>query len=163
MKRVLSVIAMAAILSPVYIVHAQENVKADNIVDIAASKVSYNIKATEGEDLVITADYAETRPSPEIENMDISPVISVKDGIKVFKVLSKEGPVIEIQYSYALGERTGINILAEPPNPSSDTEYSQVLSVESTGGYIINFTFIWQGKDLKEVRIEPRANPFTAS
>ena len=56
-----------------------------------------------------------------------------------------------------------MKISAEPPNPGSDGEYSQILPVESKGGYIINFTFIWQGRDLKEVRIEPLINPFSGN
>ena len=162
MKNILSVIALSVILISAGTSSAAENIKADNVVDPAESMVSYKIRAAGGEDLVITADYAQTRPNPEIENMDISPLDAVNEGARTFKIVTKEGIPIEIQYVYARGERVGMKISAEPSNPSSDAEYPQILSVESSGGYIINFTFVWQGKDLKEVRIEPQINPFTA-
>ncbi len=161
MKSILSVIALSVILISAGTSSAAENIKADNVVDPAESMVSYKIRAAGGEDLVITADYAQTRPNPEIENMDISPLDAVNEGARTFKIVTKEGIPIEIQYVYARGERVGMKISAEPSNPSSDAEYPQILSVESSSGYIINFTFVWQGKDLKEVRIEPQINPFT--
>ncbi len=164
MWNILSVIALSVILISAGMSRAEENIKADSIVDRTESRVGYVIKTARGDDyLVITADYAQTRPNPEIENMDISPLDTVNEGTRTFKIATKEGVPIEIQYIYTRGERIGMKIFAEPPNPSSDEEYSQVLSVESGGGYIINFTFIWQGKDLKEVRIEPLINPFAAS
>lgn len=162
MKKIFSVIAVALGLVLAGMSYAEENVSADKIIDIAESKVSYDIKTVGGEDLVITADYASGGANPEIENMDISPRSFISEGTKVFEIATKEGAPIEIQYSYSGGERVGIKVSAEPSNPSLDEEYSQVLSVESKGGHIINFTFIWQGKDLREVRVEPLVNPFAA-
>lgn len=164
MRKILSITAVALGLASAGILHAGGSVKADNVIDIAESRVSYDIKTASGEDIVITADYVPGArgTTPEIENMDISPRSPINGGTRAFKVITKEGVPIEIQYSYAGGERTGIKISTKPPNPSSDEEYPQVLSVESKGGYIINFTFIWQGKDLKEVRVEPLVNPFAA-
>lgn len=160
MNRSLSAVAAAVLLFSALSINAQAKIKADTVVDTAESKVSYDIKTSEGEDLVLTADYVSGKPDPELENMDIAPKDPIDEGTKVFKIMSKEGAPIEIQYSYRGGERAGMKIFTEPTNPSSDTEYYQVLSVESKGGYIIHFTFIWQGKDLKEVRIEPLVNPF---
>lgn len=163
MKKTLGIMAAAAVLFSVCITHAEEKVNADRVVDIAASRVSYDIKTAEGEDLVLTADYAPARPNPELENMDIAPRSALSGGTRAFKIFTKEGFPIEIQYVYENGERAGMKISAEPSDPSSDAEYSQVLSVESKGGHIIKFTFIWQGKDLKEARIEPLINPFSAA
>lgn len=160
MKSILSVIVVSVILISAGMSRAEEGIKADNVIDLAGSRVSYDIKTTEGEDLIVTADYAKTRPNPEIENMDIAPLNAINEGTKKFKIATKEGAPIELQYVYARGERVGMKISAEPANPSSDAEYPQVLSVESKAGHIINFTFIWQGKELKEVRIEPQENPF---
>lgn len=162
MKRIFSITAVALGLVSTGMSYTEENIKADNVIDITESKVSYDIKTARGEDLVITADYASGPAGPEIENMDISPGSPINDGTRLFTVITKESVPIEIQYSYSGGERAGIKISTKPPNPSSDSEYSQILSVESRGGYIINFTFIWQGKDLKEVRMEPLVNPFAA-
>ncbi|MCX5678745.1 MAG: hypothetical protein NTY76_06525 [Candidatus Omnitrophica bacterium] len=162
MKKIFSIIA--AVLGLVFagMSYAQGNIKADNVIDITESKVSYDIKTAEGEDLVVTADYASGSASPEIENMDIFPRNSINEGIKAFTVTTKEGVPIEIQYAYSGGERVGVKISTKPSHPSSDSEYAQVLSVESKGGYIIKFMFVWQGKDLKEVRVEPLVNPFAA-
>ena len=163
MKSILSVIAVSVILVSAGMSYAAENIKADDVVDLTESTVSYKIETAGGEDLVITADYAQTRPNPEIENMDISPLDNVYEGARTFKIITKEGIPIDIQFVYARGERVGMAISAEPSNPASDLEYSQILSAESSGGYIIIFTFVWQGKDLKEVRVEPQLNPFAAS
>ncbi|MFH1189750.1 MAG: hypothetical protein V1682_03590 [Candidatus Omnitrophota bacterium] len=160
MKNTFSVITISMILASAGISAAGEGVKADRVVDLSKSRVSYVIEAAGGEYLVITADYAETRPDPEIENIDIEPLDTVDKGTRKFRMIAKEGVPIEIEYVYSRGELTGMKISAEPPNPSSDAEYPQVLSVDSKGGNVINFTFIWQGKDLKEVRIEPLVNPF---
>jgi len=161
-KKTLGIMVAGAVLFSVCILHAEEKVSADRVVDIAASRVSYDIKTAEDEDIILTVDYTSERPNPELENMDIVPQGAVKDGTRVFRIQTKEGSPIEIQYVYENGERVGMKISAEPSDPSSDAEYSQVLSVESKGGYIIKFTFIWQGKELKEVRIEPLINPFSA-
>lgn len=160
MNKMLSVIAVVSSLAFTGMLQAEGNIKADNVIDAANSKVSYDIRTARGEDLIITADYSSDPAKAEIENMDISPLSPINEGTKVFTVVTKEGVPIDIQYSYSGGERTGIKISAKPSNPSSDAEYPQILSVESKGGYTINFTFIWQGKDLKEVRIEPLINPF---
>jgi hypothetical protein len=160
MKKTFGIIVVSMMLISAGMSCAEEGVKADNLIDLAGSRVSYEIKTDRGEGLIITADYAKTRPNPEIENMDIAPLNAINEGTKEFKLATKEGIPIELQYVYARGERVGMKIYAEPSNPSSDAEYPQVLSVESNAGYIINFTFIWQGQELKEVRIEPQKNPF---
>lgn len=162
MKKMMMCIAVASVvIFSGYELYAQENVKADRVVDMAESVVSYDIKTIEGEDLSLTADYASSRPNPEIENMDIVPRGLAGEGVKSLTIQTKEGAPITIEYSFAFGERTDMKISTKPSNPASDGEYSQILSVESKAGYVINFTFIWQGGDLKEVRIEPMINPFT--
>ena len=163
MKKILSIVAAVTVLASAAILHAEEKAGADKITGINESRVSYDIKTVDGEDLVITADYASSRPNPEIENIDISPKDPINEGTRVFKVMTKEGTPIELHYIYEKGERVGMKISAESPNPSSDAEFPQILSVKSEGGRIINFTFIWQGEDLKEVRIEPLVNPFAAN
>ncbi len=161
MKRLASVIAICLILSQARVLYAEESVKADKLVDAALSVVSYDIKTTEGEDIVVTAGYSSTRPNPEIENLDIAPRDSINDGTKICRIPTKEGANIEVNYTYSGGSRVGIKMSAEPSNVSSDEEYTQDLTVQSNGGYMISFAFIWQGKDLKEVRIEPLVNPFS--
>jgi hypothetical protein len=162
MKKIFGITAIALGLAFAGMSYADENIKADNVIDAAGAKVSYDIKTSEGEDLVITADYASPSARAEIENMDIFPRGSASEGIKTFTLATKEGTPIEIQYLYSGPERAGMKISAKPSHPSSDSEYAQVLSVESKGGYIIKFMFVWQGKDLKEVRVEPLVNPFAA-
>jgi len=161
MKKIL-IIAVAVVLAfSAQGALAQDDVKADRVVDLSESIVSYDIKTAEGEDLLLTADYTAIRPSPELENMDIVPQSSISEGTKIFTLQTKEKTPITIQYSFSGGERSDMKISAVPSNPTSDGEYPQILSVESKGGYTIIFTFIWQGGDLKEVRIEPLVNPFS--
>ncbi len=162
MNKSLGIIAAAVVLFSGYGVYAQENAKADRAVNFSESIVSYDIKTAEGEDLLLTADYTSARPNPELENMNIVPQSSMSEGTKSLTIQTKEKTPITIQYSFSDGGLSDMKISAEPPSPELDGEYSQVLSVESKAGYIINFTFIWQGKDLKEVRIEPSINPFSA-
>lgn len=163
MNKIWIVAIASAIVLSTHGLYAEEGVKADRVVDLSESIVSYDIKTVEGEDLLLTADYTQARPNPELENMDIVPQGLIKEGTKSFTIPTKENTPINIQYSFSGGERSGMKISAQPSNPTSDAEYSQILSVESKGGYTINFTFIWQGGDLKEVRIEPLANPFSAN
>lgn len=161
MKKVAGIIVAVVVLFSGHWVYSQENAKADRVVNFSESIVSYDIKTAEGEDLLLTADYTSARPNPELENMNIVPQNLVNEGAKLFTIQTKEKAPITIQYSFSGGELSDMKISAEPPSPESDGEYSQILSVESKAGYIINFIFIWQGKDLKEVRIEPSVNPFS--
>lgn len=154
---------MCVFLVSGYAVFAFAAIKADTLVDQSKAIVSYDINTNEGIDLVLTADYSFARPIPDLENMDIIPKAPAKDGAQAFTLRSKEGTPITIEYMYQNGERVGMKIAAEPTNPTTDAEYAQILSVESRAGHIINFTFIWQGKDLKEVRIEPLVNPFASN
>ena len=163
MKKILFIIILSGIAFFAHNLQAVDDVKADRVLDLSESMVSYDIKTDEGEDLLLTADYTPTRPNPELENMDITPQNLIKEGRKSFTIQTKEKTPIVIQYSFSGGVRSDMKISAEPSNPASDAEYSQILSVESKGGYTINFTFIWQGGDLKEVRIEPSVNPFSAN
>jgi len=162
MRKMLGVVAVAVVLTSASVLNAGGNAAAGGIIDIAGSRASYDIKTVEGEDLVITADYARMRPDPEIENIDIAPRNPSSEGTRVFRIMTREGVPIEIQYLYAGDKCVEIKISAEPSNTSSDAEHSQVLSVEARSGHIINFTFIWQGKELREVRIEPMVNPFAS-
>ncbi|MBN2453113.1 MAG: hypothetical protein JXB40_02470 [Candidatus Omnitrophica bacterium] len=159
MKRLLGIAAAAAILA-VYPAYAGQGVIADRLVDPSKSVVSFDIATAEGEDLTLTADYSSERPSPEPENMEIMPPGAIKEGTRSFTIRSKEGVPVNIQYLYGGGEMISMRISTESPNPASDAEYLQILSVESRAGHIINFTFVWQGDELKEVRIEPLINPF---
>lgn len=161
MKKLFIVMVAAAAVLSSYALHAEESVKADRLVDLSESIVSYDIKTAEGEDLLLTADYnTSVRPAPELENMDIVPQTPIKDGTKSFTIPTKEGAPINIQYTFSGNDLSGMKISTAPSNPASDGEYSQILSVVSKAGYTINFTFIWQGGELKEVRIEPSVNPF---
>jgi hypothetical protein len=157
MYRIIFTIVMLCCACSVY---ADVNANVDRVIDPAKSSVGYDIVTSEGQTLALTIDYDSKRPTPEIENMDISPVAPVSEGTKIFKIPTKEGEPIEIEYSYSNGERTGMKISATPSNPSSDAEYSQIVSVVSKLSHVINFTFVWQGQELKEVRIEPLVNPF---
>ncbi len=163
MKKILGIIAVAVLVLRTSVAGADVNANVDKVGDMAKAVVSYEIATSEGDELVLTVDYDSKRPTPEIENMDISPITPISDGTKTFKILTKEGVPIEIEYSYSGGKRTGMKISTAPSNPSSDAEYSQILSVQSKGAHVVNFTFIWQGTELKEVRIEPQVNPFDTS
>jgi hypothetical protein len=160
MKKILSIMIIASLLFIGYTAHAALTPKADQVVSQARSIVSYDIATNEGQDLVLTADYSAARPTPDLENLDITPKTPVKDGVMSFTLRTQEGAPITVEYTYAKGERVGMKFSAEPPNPGSDAEYTQILSVASKAAYIINFTFVWQGGELKEVRIEPLINPF---
>lgn len=161
MRIPLIAVAVFALLTFACAVHAEDSVKADKLVDGASSTVSYDIKSADGDDLVMTAGYSSERPKPEIESLDIVPRAAITDGTQAFKIPTKEGSPIEIQYTYSAGARTDMKVSSEPSSQSAEDEYSQSLTVQSNGGYMISFTFIWQGKDLKEVRIEPLVNPFS--
>lgn len=162
MKKLLSIVTIIVFIAG-YSVSAFAALKADNMVDQSKAIVSYDLKTNEGVDLVLTADYSFARPIPDLENMDIAPKDPIRDGTRTFTLRSKEGTPVTIEYTYKNGERVGMKISSQPSNPASDAEYSQILSVESKAGYSISFTFIWQGSDLKEVRIEPSVNPFASN
>lgn len=158
-KNIISIAMAAMLLAPLSVASAA--VKADNLANAEESTVSYSVKTAEGEDVIVTVDYTTSGSDAEIENMEIEPAVHVADGTKSLKIPSVEGPAIEIQFTYSLGKRTGIKISSVPPDPSSAVQSNSRSTIESSGGYLIDFDFLWNGKELAEVRVEPRDNPFS--
>lgn len=139
---------------------AVQQVEADTEVDHLWSIVSYNIQTVEGDVVQIRVDYTSERPNPILQNLEFVPAEELKEGMKVYKLQTKEKKPIEFSCSYKNGQLENIKIYTDPPSGLEGVGYSEKLSVVSQDGYIINFVFDWSGKELKEVNVEPLINPY---
>lgn len=137
-----------------------QTVEADKEIDHLMSIVSYNIQTLNGESIQIDADFTYERPDPNLQSLNIVPTQSLKEGMKVYKLQTKQEKPIEFRCFYKDGQLENIVIYTSSPSAAEDIEYIEVLSMVSRGGYIINFTFSWKGETLETVRAEPLINPY---
>lgn len=137
-----------------------QTVEADAEIDHLWSIVCYNIKSLGGENIQIKADYTYARPNPALQNLDIILPQSLEEGPKIYKIQTKENKQIELTCSYKNGQPEHIKIFTSLPSDAAGNECTEVLSVVSQRGYVINFAFYWRGKTLENVKVEPLVNPY---
>jgi hypothetical protein len=136
-------------------------VYADKLTDKELSKVVYEVMSVDRQVIGIEMDFTGTRPNPEVQNVRIIPPEGL-DANKstTLKIRSQEGKAIDIAFNYKTGQLDSILVNAKIPDPSSSAAQKEVLTVKSRMGYLLAFTFEWNGKEMKSVRLDPKVNPF---
>ena len=139
-----------------------DKVNADLEVNKNESIVGYDIKTIEGKVIRIEADYTNGKPGAEITNVSIIPPPDFKNGVNIYKIISKEGREILVKFICKKNKVDKITMHTDPPSylTSGDKEMKDTISVSSVGGFLLDFEFGWKGKTKKYIRIIPRTNAY---
>lgn len=137
-----------------------KDVLADRQLDPANSVVAYKFDPKDGGPFEIEVKYNNARMEPDIEDIAIVPAACTDGAAKNFTLMTRESKPIGIKGVCKGGRLADIVTIAEPPKTSGNGTSQTTLSAESRGGYIINFTLYWKGKELKAVKVEPLVNPY---
>lgn len=137
-------------------------IKADKIVDLGNSLVMHEVSTVNNEIVLIYVKYKETRPNPEVFDVNFSIADSKKDGDYSDFIETEQGQRIKITYTYKNNKLAYFKFdtdfrPAKLREPSSNT-----FTVVSKGGYKIDFIFYWKDGEIDFIKILPRVNPFTA-
>lgn len=137
---------------------------ADKLTDKKWSKVMYEVISVDRQWIGIEMDFTGTRPSPEIQNVRIIPPEGLDvNSATTLKVRSQEGKIIDIVFTYKMGQLDNIRVDTPMPDLSSDAEQREVLTMKSRAGYLLTFTFEWKNKAMQSAKIDPKVNPFGGS
>jgi len=121
--------------------------------------VTYKLPTEGGEWLDLGIDYADYDPGLPNQNTAIIPPMNQTDftGEHNFQILTLQGKKIGVKATYQNSKLVQLKL--EPPK--SDTGTKEMLTVETQGGFIINFSFTWNGEKLALMRVDPQTHPFT--
>ena len=134
---------------------------ADNLINAKDSVVIYLVKATDNTEITVKMDYTGDRPDPQIQSVGILPPEGIKkDGMTKYQVKSREGRLIDIEFTFNNGEFYSVKVDTPMPDPSNKTEQSEILTLKSKAGYDVKFEFIWDKGAMMSAKLYPALNPF---
>jgi len=134
------------------------SVKADRLLDAERSIVQYTLRSDSGEDVLIKMDYSGDHQ--EIQNIDFALADKKGPGEYAYRLATEQGDHVMLTYRYEGDQQPHIRIRTSDQPDQSVQRDRQVLTVVSTGGYLIDFEFLWQSGSLANVKTAPRINPF---
>lgn len=137
-------------------------VLADKLVDREAAKVIYAVKATDGRYIEIEVVYTDDKPDADIQSVGILPPDGLdKNRMTTLGVKAQEGKMVAVKFDYARGMLDSVTVDTRIPDPAKDGDQSELLTLKSNAGYLIEFKFHWKGDGSSvTATVAPKINPF---
>jgi len=134
---------------------------ADKLINEKDSVVAYLVKTTGNTDIIVQMDYTGDRPDPQTQSVSILPPDGINNnGVTAYQVKSKEGKMIDMEFTIKSGKLGSVKVDTPMPDPSKNTRQSEILTMKSKAGYALKFEFVWDKGDVESVRLYPELNPF---
>lgn len=145
------------LLMPLSVYYPQCAVQANEPV----ATVYYDIVARKGEIIQLQVQYEAPTPTADVRDLHFYPREHIPDGEYEYRCSAIEGGTVIFRFKVENARLRGAQVDTNyRPKPEVDEE-EKTLSLKSTDGVEILFTFSFQAGQIVNVRITPKINPFS--